>query len=289
MLSHVMPSIRLRPEDLRKCGAVALVLLCAACQVPLSQPLSAPAADAAPFAPPEDAERYAVDPAASEVRILVSRDGPLAALGHSHVILAGGLEGALYLAPEDIPGSAFELRIAPEAFIVDPPGARAEEGEEFAGARPAEAIEGTRTNMLGPHVLDAARYPEITLRSVALSGSREAPRAAVRIFLRGVARDIAVPLEARYATEAITVSGAFSLRQTEFGITPFTAMGGGLAVKDEIRIRFRLVFRKEHQIGVSAANPDVRQGWRSSLHSLCPANEFNATRLAARPGAPAAP
>src|SRR5690606_26433917 len=131
------------------------------------------------------------------------------------------------------------------AFVMDPPAARAEEeGEEFSGTLSPQAIDATRHNMLGPRVLDAARYPEITLHSVALTGAPAAPEATVRILLRGVARDVTVPLEVERNAAAITVTGAFPLRQTEFGITPFTAMGGGLAVKDELRIRFRLVFRK---------------------------------------------
>ena len=43
---------------------------------------------------PSGAPRYSVDPQASEIRLLVYRDGPLARFGHNHVVV-GRVHGAI--------------------------------------------------------------------------------------------------------------------------------------------------------------------------------------------------
>jgi len=57
----------------------------------------------------------------------------------------------------------------------------------------------------------------------------------------------------RYSLAAgtITVSGETPLRQSDIGLTPFSALLGALQVQDEMRVRFRLVARA----AASALNP----------------------------------
>lgn len=217
-------------------------LLLAACQAPppVTAPVTAP--QAAP-APVPGAVAYRLDARNSEVRILVYRGGPLAKFGHSHVVQAGGLQGDIHVAP-DVRHSTFQLVMAPAQFIVDPDDARAEEGPEFSGPLSPQAAAATRRNMLGPKVLDAENHPHITLQSVSLSGPEWAPDATVLIHLRGVSRQLTLPLAVQRDADTITITGTFSLRTSDFGIEPFTAMGGGLTVQDEVRIRFRLVARR---------------------------------------------
>ena len=39
--------------------------------------------------------------------------------------------------------------------------------------------------------------------------------------------------------------GEFSLRQSDYGIKPVSAVGGGLKVKDEVKFTFDIVARKQ--------------------------------------------
>jgi len=41
----------------------------------------------------------------------------------------------------------------------------------------------------------------------------------------------------------LIVEGKFPLKQSDFGITPFSALGGAMAVADQVDIEFRLVLR----------------------------------------------
>jgi hypothetical protein len=41
-------------------------------------------------------------------------------------------------------------------------------------------------------------------------------------------------------TEQIQADGSFSLRQSDYGITPFSILGGGLKVLDQVDVTFKL-------------------------------------------------
>ena len=107
-----------------------------------------------------------------------------------------------------------------------------------------QAIEATYKNMTGPAMLDAQQFPEITLRSVSMIGPTWGPEATVRVLLHGVARDLAVSLAIQDHDDELVVTGMFVLRTSEFGITPFSVLGGGLQVLDEVKVRFRVLGRR---------------------------------------------
>jgi polyisoprenoid-binding protein YceI len=221
-----------------------IVLFAAACQ---RAPVEAPPAETPatlPSYPPPDAVRFVVDPARSELRILVYRGGPLAEFGHNHVVRAGDLRGDLHLA-EDFPRSAFAIEFSPAALEVDPPEARRDEGPDFATELSRQAVEGTRTNMLGARVLDVASFPAITLRSVAIQGPASHPVVTVRVGLHGVPRDLSFPVAIERGEQDLVATGTLLLSTPDFGIPSFTAMGGALKVQEELKIKFRIVALKQ--------------------------------------------
>lgn len=223
-----------------------LSLLCAACQTP--QPAAEPpAAETLSPAPPLAAAgsiHYRIAAQDSKLRILVYRGGPLAQFGHNHVIAAHGLEGGVYLNPQ-LHASGFRFHIPVAGFEVDPTAAREEEGKDFATRPSPEAVAGTRKNMLGAKVLDAEHYPEITVRSLAVNGPEWAPDITVRITLHGVSRDLVIPVALWREGNRINVTGTTRLKLTDFGMTPFSVMGGGLRVEDGIKVRFHIVAVKD--------------------------------------------
>ncbi len=219
-------------------------LLLAACQTPPVQQGSAalaqrsePATQIAPAA-----ARFDVDPQASEVRVLVYRAGPLARFGHDHVVI-GRVRGEIR-AGASAATSGFRLEIPVASFQVDPPAARAEDGGEFAEPVSAQAREGTRHNMLGAAVLDAARYPLIRIESVSLAGPSWNPTVTARVTLRGATHDLRFPAAVFEGPDTLTVIAQFRLDQTEFGIRPFSILGGGLRVRDALDVRLRIVARR---------------------------------------------
>ncbi len=179
----------------------------------------------------------------SDVRFLVYRAGPLASFGHNHVIRAGSVQGDIYLNHNfDLSGFALTLPVAD--FRVDEPADRAVEGAEFATQPSAAAIAGTVKHMLGSTMLDAVRYPDIRVRSVRLVGPEWGPEVTVRIELRGTQRQLTVPIALNECGDRLTATGTFKFRQTDFGIKPFSILGGGLRVADTVTVRFHIIAQR---------------------------------------------
>jgi hypothetical protein len=53
-----------------------------------------------------------------------------------------------------------------------------------------------------------------------------------------------VPLTVTESPEAIAVKGELALRQTDFGITPLSVVGGAIQVQDEVKLRFDVRARR---------------------------------------------
>ena len=114
---------------------------------------------------------------------------------------------------------------------------------------PEDAKQGTRRNLLGEALLDARQNPEIVVRAVGLqkpvaadtATDADAVLARVQSTVRGQVRSFAVPVRYQLDNGKLTVTGQFPLRQSELGLTPFSAMLGALQVKDEMQVSFHIV------------------------------------------------
>jgi hypothetical protein len=188
---------------------------------------------------------YRVDENQSELRILVHRAGPLARLGHNHVIVNHAIRGAVSLA--DAAGeSVFWLNVPVAAFVVDDPQARRDEGADFAGDIPDDAKSGTLHNMLSAALLNADAFPVITVKSVAASAAPDrsgagAWTATVAIGVAGHESKVDVPLTLRVDSRRLSATGSLELRQSVLGLTPYSLMLGALQVQDAMTIKFDIV------------------------------------------------
>ncbi|MDT8438080.1 MAG: YceI family protein [Wenzhouxiangellaceae bacterium] len=185
-----------------------------------------------------DARGYRVDRAASMLHVRVDAAGSMARFGHSHIIGGAVIEGTIQRAP-DLTDSALDLVVHVPDLVVDDPAWRRVHGLD-AELDPA-AIEGTRTNLLGPRVLDAERYPLIAIRSVAISGPDWAPVVTLRVRLHDQVREFAVPITLHEDAGTLVASGHFAFDHADFGLEPFSALGGSLRVSERIETRFRIV------------------------------------------------
>ena len=239
--------------------AVALAALLAGCPGQ-PRPTAGQAGQAVP-APPRGngAQRTAhlgrpYDVVASEslLTILAYRAGALAKAGHNHVIASHDLAGTVYV-PDKLGQTSVEIRIPVEGLTVDEAALRSKEGNDFSADVPDSAKEGTRRNMLSEALLDAAHSPEITLAAMALDGVGEKSgtggansgdlTAHLQVSVRQAKHDILVPVHYEMKSDELVLTGELPLKQTELGLTPFSALLGALQVQDEMRVKFRFVAR----------------------------------------------
>lgn len=222
---------------------LAAVLAGAACSTaPLAPPAErAPAADWPAFPPPADSETvYRIDESRSVLLARVDPEGPMARLGHSHVVGGAVLSGRLVTGGA---GPRADVRVRAADFEVDRPEWRRAHGLE--SDLDDSAIEGTRRNLLGPGVLDAGAHPLIEARSVEIRGPEWLPVARIAVRWRGSVRAFDVPVAVQRDDATLVASARIELRHTDFGIEPFSAAGGALRVSDRIEVRLRIVAERD--------------------------------------------
>jgi YceI-like domain len=228
---------------------------------------------AAPPNPQESASRpalplpgtvYRIDETQSELRVLVYRAGPLARLGHNHVMVNRAIRGTVNLA-DDVSASVFSLNIPVAAFVVDDAQARREEGADFTAEVPDDAKSGTLHNMLSAAVLDADEFPAIIIAGAAASRTEGASRApapratpdavtpsavarsavtlvaSVAISVAGHQSTIDVPFTLQKDGDRLSATGSMELRQSVLGLIPYSLMLGALQVQDAMTIKFKIV------------------------------------------------
>jgi hypothetical protein len=235
-------------------AALPLIAL-SGCPAPPRKP--APAVPGAVSPAPQPAQQpaphvgtpYDIATEASLLTVLVYRGGALASAGHNHVIASHDLSGTVYVADDPL-RSSFEVHIPVATLTVDEASLRAQQSSaDFPPDVPANAKEGTRHNMLGPALLDAEHHSEIVLRALPLeratNGAADTSTvvAHVQSAVRDQVRTFTVPVHWQLSQGTLDLSGTLALRQSELGLTPFSAMLGALQVQDEMRVSFHIVAR----------------------------------------------
>lgn len=227
-------------------AAACLSLGLAACGAPKTRQPPAMGEGVGVTRPPAGAAAYSIDSAQSELRLLVYRAGPLARLGHNHVIINRAIGGWVDAAagPES---ASFSLRVPVADFVVDEARARSDEGQDFSDEVQEEAKSGTRRNMLSSGLLDADHYPIMTLTSVGITeGSEGKLVATLAVGVAGHVSTLVVPFVLENSSERISAAGSVVLRQSDLGLTPISVMLGALQVQDEVTVKFKFVAAKRN-------------------------------------------
>ena len=176
---------------------------------------------------------YSVDGAKSSVRVHVGKSGAFSFAGHRHEVEAP-VAGTVTADAEHLDASSVDLTFAAARMRVLP------EGEP-----PGDAAKVEET-MRGPKVLDTARFSDIRFQSKAVTGRATTGGGydlslAGALSLRGVTRDVTVPVKVVVEGRTLTATGHATLRHDQFGMTPVSAAGGAVKVANEIRIDLRIV------------------------------------------------
>jgi hypothetical protein len=222
----------------------ALALFSSSCTKPTA-PEAPATTDTPPWpgrafsAPGDDRRLFRLDPDSSRIDIVVRRDGPLARFGHDHVIVARNMEGHAADRP-DGQGRVARLRLPVAAFEVDPAAAR----ERYALDTEPDAadIAATRNNLM-ERVLQASNWPHIDVDVRNAWAMGEERGAEVALWVKGRPYTISPAFRGLEKAGGLHLSGFLEIEQTALGITPFSALGGGLRVADTLEIHYELSFR----------------------------------------------
>ncbi len=160
-----------------------------------------------------------IDAAHSTVTVYVYKSGLFSVFADNHVIRAPLASGNISI---EAPLSIRITVRAGDLQVLDP-------------NLPADERSEVQARMLGPEVLDAARFPEITFVSAEITpAGPDAWNATGQLTIHGQTRTTtvhAVLQNGRY-------HGTVTIRQRDFGIEPIRVAGGTVKVKDELKIEF---------------------------------------------------
>jgi len=182
---------------------------------------------------------FRIDTDASWLRVLAYPDGPLRRFGHHHVISHHGISGSVVVAPNPL-DSTIMLELTVADFKVDDPTLRGLEGEDFDGEISREDIDGTRGNMLGEKLLHAEQFATIKIQSTAIDGSLPDVNIVTTVTVIGMEHSVIFPANIELTHDSFVVSGQLEITHGELGLSPFTALGGALSVRDLLVLKYQI-------------------------------------------------
>jgi len=162
-----------------------------------------------------------VDTQKSTLTVRVSKSGFFSAFAHDHEISAPIDSGAFSEETRsvDIAITASNLK------VLDKESSESEKQK-------------IQTRMLGPEVLDTAQYKEIRFKSTQVQSLGQGMwQVTGDLTLHGQTHPVAFRVQkvnGRY-------QGVAEVKQKDFGISPISIAGGGVKVKDAVRIEFDIV------------------------------------------------
>jgi hypothetical protein len=224
---------------LKRVCVAALMLLLTACGTTPSHRRVSPGKPASLESLPAPGT-YRIDPAESELRVLVYRGGSLAHLGHNHVLVNLEVSGSIIVG-DSLQTSSFGFTVPVDKFVVDDAQARLDEGADFPGQVPEDAKAGTLHNMLSASQLNAAQFPTLAVKSVAIDNPQGAPTATLTVTVAGHDSTISAPFSLQGESGHLTATGSFELRQSAVGISPYSLLGGALQVQDAMQVKIKIV------------------------------------------------
>jgi hypothetical protein len=215
-----------------------MLLILAACAQPIPYERETSAPPLAKVDPAEPAAATAVYRIRSEeslVLIRVGRAGKMAHLGHDHAVASIDVQGFVELAA-DPSASRAEVAMPLLNLLVDEPEYR--QRLKLEKEISSDDVAGTYSNMR--KVLEAELFPWVKVDATFASADSDPPVLSVSVTLHGVALEYLVPVQLDVSDERLTVSGQLLLKQSDFGLVPFSAVGGLLQVADELEVEFDL-------------------------------------------------
>jgi polyisoprenoid-binding protein YceI len=177
---------------------------------------------------------YTIAPGESSFWVFVEKAGLLSGLAHDHEIGVKSFTGRVVVPDAGASGGSLELDVNAQSLTV-------------LDKKPSEEDKKKIYNSMHNEVLESAKYQKITFKSASVSDVRPAGSDGYSftlngdLTLHGVTKRIAVPVTATITPQQLRATGKYTLRQTDFGIKPYSAAGGTVKVKNEVVVHFDIV------------------------------------------------
>ena len=185
--------------------------------------------------------KYALDP--ERTRLTAStRPGGIGGFTHKHVIVAKKVRGEVTYDAEAPSASKVVVTVPASALVPDEDAVRKRAGLEPLSANDQARIAET---MRGPGQLEVEQHPALHFESTAVKSLGPGKlQVTGRLSLHGVTREVTLPVTLTVRDGVLESEGRLTIRHSDFGITPYSAVLGALKNLDPIDLELKLVGRK---------------------------------------------
>jgi polyisoprenoid-binding protein YceI len=181
-----------------------------------------------------DSVSYQLAPS-SRLQVTTGKAGLFGFVGHTHTIQARAFHGQVVYYPGNPPSSHLEITVVTDSLeVLTPP--------DTAEIR--KVTEAMRTD-----VLRTSEYHEIKLVSRQVTPSQTGFRVVGALTMVGQTREVPVDVNVRIGLDTLEATSTFAVKQTDFGIKPYSGgPGGSVKVADRVTFDIRVVaVRSERQ------------------------------------------
>ena len=166
----------------------------------------------------------------SRITVHVGRAGLFKFAGHEHEVVGHTSAGEVTADDGDLGRSTVSLTFDARTLVVSGKG------------EPAEDVPKVQSKMLGPEVLDVARFPDVTFRSVSVSGAAAGAeqwdlQVIGDLTIHGATQRVTLPVHVTRQGDTLKAAGMVTIRHTDFGLSPIS-VAGVVKVKNELKLDF---------------------------------------------------
>lgn len=177
---------------------------------------------------------YKIIAAESNLWVYVAKGGLLSALAHNHNIGVRSFSGTVTVPESGASGGALMLEIDAASLNVADKGINEKDRAEI-------------TKSMHGEVLQSDKFAKIIFKSVSVGevkssgGDNYSFTVQGDLTLHGVTKRIGVAVAATITAQQLKATGKYTLKQSLFGITPYSKAGGAVKVKDDVIVNFSVV------------------------------------------------
>lgn len=176
---------------------------------------------------------YAIDLLQSRVTATLTQEGFIARRYPTHRVEVKNFSGKIEVSERDETRIAVEVEAEAKSLTNADEGMTEFERREFH-------------NVLNNSVLESDKFPKIKFVSVSVSDARKSGE--TRSFtlngdltMRDVTKRVSFPVTVTISKDQLRATGDAELKQTDFGIKPYSGKLGMIRIGDEVKINFSIV------------------------------------------------
>jgi polyisoprenoid-binding protein YceI len=183
--------------------------------------------------PGRSAPNYIVDLGASAINVTIFHDGFLGKVRPSNTLSVKTFGGKINLLPKDLPRATVEINAEAKSLTNTYPEISDLERRELHA-------------VLHDKVLESERFPQITFRSVKVmeikeDGVNKSFTLQGDLTIHGVTKRVTAPVSMIINGGQLRATGETTLKQTDFGMTPYSGGFGMIKIRDEVKVSFNVV------------------------------------------------